>query len=182
MALSSNTAPSGTAVQSRGKPPLSRRVQRRVMSAANVPMRVMLRLPFHTPMSRRLMLAYIIGRKSGRTYRQPLSYVRDGDTLLTPGGGAWKLNLKRGTPVRIRLDGREVTADPELVRDPAAVEALLARIIEVNPTAGRFVGVQQSPDGRLDPERLGRAIEYGFCIVRWHLDETAAGKAAAGPA
>lgn len=33
------------------------------------------------------MLASFTGRKTGRHYRQPLSYVRDGDILLTPGGG-----------------------------------------------------------------------------------------------
>jgi hypothetical protein len=177
MTLSSNAAPNGAAVPGRGKPPPSRRVQARVMGLANVPMRVMLKLPFRTPVSGRLMLAFIVGRKSGRIYRQPLSYVRDGDTLLTPGGGAWKLNLKRGTPVRLRIAGRDVTADPELVRDPESVEALLAKIIAINPMAGRFVGVQQDADGRLDPEPLGRAIKFGFCIVRWHLDEAAADKA-----
>lgn len=57
------------------------------MRLLNVPMRVALTLPFPTPLSRRLMLVYLTGRRSGRHYRQPLSYVRDGDQLLTPGGG-----------------------------------------------------------------------------------------------
>ena len=40
-----------------------------------------------TPLGKRLMLVYLTGRKSGRHYRQPISYVREGETLLTPGGG-----------------------------------------------------------------------------------------------
>lgn len=33
------------------------------------------------------MLISFAGRKTGKAYRQPVSYVRHGDTLLTPGGG-----------------------------------------------------------------------------------------------
>jgi hypothetical protein len=44
------------------------------------------------------MLVYLTGRKTGRHYRQPVSYIRDGESLLTPGGGRWKLNLVEGQP------------------------------------------------------------------------------------
>ena len=68
----------------------------RMMRAVNVPMRAALSLPFTTPLSRNLMLISYTGRKSGKAYRQPVSYVRDGDVLLTPGGGRWTLNLAGG--------------------------------------------------------------------------------------
>ena len=50
----------------------------RIMRAINVPMRPALSLPFATPLSANLMLISYTGRKSGKTYRQPVSYVRDG--------------------------------------------------------------------------------------------------------
>src|SRR5947207_7874353 len=112
----------GTAMAGR---PLGRRVQARVMNVINVPMRLVLGLPFATPLSRRLMLVFYTGRRTGKAYRQPVSYVRQSDTLLTPGGGRWKLNLREGEPVRIRLRGRDVLARPELVRDLDEVERLL---------------------------------------------------------
>ena len=62
------------------------RRQARMMRVVNVPMRAVLSLPFPTPLSANLMLISYTGRKSGKTYRQPVSYVRDGDVLLTPGG------------------------------------------------------------------------------------------------
>ena len=68
----------------------------RIMRAVNVPMRAALSLPFATPLSGNLMLISYTGRKSGKAYRQPVSYVRDGDVLLTPGGGRWTLNLADG--------------------------------------------------------------------------------------
>ncbi len=150
------------------KPPLSRRVQARVFKIVNVPMRFILGLPVPTPLGRNLMLAFIIGRKTGRTYRQPLSYVRDGDALLTPGGGKWKLNLVSGTRVRIRLRGRDLAATPELVSDVDEVRSLLATMAAGNPTAARMVGIQRGPDGSFDRDGVARAVQYGFRIVRWH--------------
>ena len=60
----------------------------RIMRAVNVPMRAVLSLPFPTPLSGNLMLISYTGRKTGKAYRQPVSYARDGETLLTPGGGS----------------------------------------------------------------------------------------------
>jgi hypothetical protein len=88
-------------------------------------MRNLLALPFPTPLGKRLMLVYLTGRKTGRRYRQPVSYTRDKDTLLT-GGGRWKLNLIEGHPTQIRLRGQDITARPELINDPEQIDQLLA--------------------------------------------------------
>jgi len=141
------------------------------MRVVNVPMRMVLGLPVATPLGARLMLVYLTGRKSGRSYRQPVSYVRQGTTLLTPGGGKWKLNLVDGRAERIRLRGRDVLARPEIVGDIDEIDRLLATMTQANPMVSKFVGISRGPDGHLDRERLGAAIRYGFRIVRWHLDE-----------
>ncbi len=148
---------------------MRRRAQ--IMRAVNVPMRAALSLPFGTPLSQNLMLISYIGRKSGKAYRQPVSYVHDGDVLLTPGGGRWTLNLADGRQVGIRLRGHNVPARPELVSDPAEVERLLGVIAAKNPRATRFIPIPRLPDGRLDPGALDAALRHGFCIVRWHLAE-----------
>ena len=125
------------------RPPRSRRLLMRAMPVVfrvvNVPMRFVLGLHHTTPLSKRLMLVHLTGRKSGRQYKQPVSYVRDGDTLLTPGGGRWKLNLVEGEPTPVRLGGRDVSLRPELVRDPDEVERLLGVLSAKNPmAAGSF--------------------------------------------
>ena len=153
------------------QPAMRRRA--RIMRAVNVPMRAALSLPFATPLSGNLMLISYTGRKSGKAYRQPVSYVRDGDVLLTPGGGRWTLNLAGARPTRIRLRGRDEAARPELVTDPAEVERLLGVIAEKNPRAARFIPIPRRPDGRLDPGILDTALRHGFCIVRWHIAERA---------
>ena len=153
------------------KRPLRRRIQARLMGMLNVPMRALLRLPFPTPLSGRLMLLSYTGRKTGKAYQQPVSYVQQGDTLLTPGGGNWKWNLRDGRPVQIRLRGRDVLARPELIQDPDEIERLLVVMTATNPGVSAFVGIPKGPDGRLDRGRLETAVSYGFRIVRWHLEK-----------
>lgn len=149
--------------------PPGRKLQARVFRIVNVPMRALLSLPVPTPLSRRLMLLHHTGRVTGRHYRQPISYVPDGDTLLTPGGGRWTRNLRDGEPVRLRFRGRTVTATPELVSDPQQIDRLLTTMTERNPALKRFVRIPTRPDGHRDPEVLAAAADYGFRIVRWHL-------------
>src|SRR5262249_9871311 len=127
------------------RPPFMRRLQMQLMPlvfrVVNVPMRLVLGLPASTPLGKRLMLVYLTGRKTGRHYRQPISYVRDGETLLTPGGGRWKLNLVEGQPTHVRLRGRDIALRPELVRDPVEVDRLLGVMSAKNPMVGRFVPI-----------------------------------------
>jgi F420H(2)-dependent quinone reductase len=150
--------------------PLSRRVMVRVMPTVfrvvNVPMRFILSLRMATPLGKRLMLVYLTGRRSGRRYRQPISYVRDGERLLTPGGGKWKLNLVEGEPTHVRLRGQDVFLRADLVHNADEVERLLDTMSAKNPMVSRFVPIPKH-DGRYDRERLNLAIRHGFCIVRW---------------
>lgn len=139
------------------------------MSIVNVPMRLLLQLPIATPLSNQLMLLYLTGRRTGKRYLQPVSYVPDGDTLLTPGGGRWKLNLREGACVRMRLRGRDVLARPELITDANEVERLLHRMQAVNPRITSFVPVA-GPDKQISRARVDAAMAYGFALVRWHFD------------
>ncbi len=141
----------------------------RVMAAVNVPMRLLLGLPFRTPLGRVLMLISFRGRRTGKQYRQPVSYVPyDGD-LLTPGGGRWKLNLREDEPVSANVNGKRVLLRPEFVRDIDEVGRLVGHMLTLNPRAAGFMPFVQ--DGAVDRDRLEAALSYGFAIVRWHLLE-----------
>lgn len=147
-----------------------RRLQARLFRIVNVPMRIALRLPFATPLSRQLMLLSYQGSRSGKAYRVPVSYVRDGDTLLTPGGGRWKLNLRSGEAIHIRLRGRDELATPELIGDVDEVRRLLAQMSIDNPRITSFVPVMGS-NGQIDGDKLRTAVAHGFRIVRWHVED-----------
>jgi deazaflavin-dependent oxidoreductase (nitroreductase family) len=144
-----------------------RRRQARRMRIANVPMRAVLGLPFPTVLGKQLMLVHHVGRKTGRHYRQPVSYVRQDDVLLTPGGGRWKLNLREGEPASVRLRGKLVRLRPELVGEPDEVQRLLAYMFRQSPRLAAFVPFV-GKDGTIDRPALENAVRYGFRIVRWH--------------
>jgi hypothetical protein len=139
------------------------------MRVINVPMRRILALPFPTPLSKRLMLLYLTGRRSGRSYRQPVSYVRDGGSLLTPGGGNWKPNLEPGRPERIRLDGRMVMARPELVDNVDEIDKALMTMTSLNRRTANFIPIARQDDGHFERQGLTTAVAHGFRIVRWNL-------------
>lgn len=98
-----------------------------------------------------------------------MSYVRDDDVLLTPGGGRWTRNLRQGEPVPARLEGRPVHLRPELVRDADEVERLLRRMLAANSRLAAFVPFAERV-GRIDRDGLAQAVGHGFCIVRWRID------------
>jgi deazaflavin-dependent oxidoreductase (nitroreductase family) len=148
--------------------PPSRRAQAAIFRIVNVPMRVLLGLRFRTPLSSRLMLVHHTGRRTGRHYRQPVSYVEAEGVLLSPGGGRWTRNLRDSEPVCIHVRGRDRSFRPELIRDPHEIERLLGVMAKANPALNRFVHIPHDGDGRLDHSALGAAIEHGFRIVRWH--------------
>jgi deazaflavin-dependent oxidoreductase (nitroreductase family) len=139
------------------------------MKFANPVTRALLRLPVRTPLSSRLMLVTHVGRRTGRTYVQPVSYVRDGDTLLTPGGGRWTRNLHDGEPVELRLEGRRVVGRPDLVGDADEAKRLLRRMLEKNPALTRFIPFI-GRDGTIDEATLANALRHGFRVVRWHVE------------
>lgn len=141
----------------------------RMMRLVNRPMRLLLSAPFPTPLSRRLMLVTHVGRRTGRIYHQPVSYVRDGDTLLTPGGGRWTRNLREGEPVELRIAGRRRGGRPEFVADSVEVEQLLSKMLAANPRLANFIPFI-GRDGTIDPAALANALGHGFRIVRWHVD------------
>jgi len=98
-----------------------------------------------------------------------VSYVVDGDVLLTPGGGQWKSNLRDGEAITARIRGQKRRITPELVRDPDEVERLLRLMMERNRRLTSFVPFIKS-DGQIDRDGLENALAHGFCIVRWHVD------------
>lgn len=125
--------------------------------------------PLHVVMSRRLLLVSFTGRKTGRSYETPVSYVLDGDRLLVPGGGAWWKNLG-SAPVSVRLRGnwRSVTA-AEVIREPQALSETLGRMMASNPSLSIFTGISRGADGLPAAESVEHARRRGFVVVQLHL-------------
>jgi deazaflavin-dependent oxidoreductase (nitroreductase family) len=116
------------------------------------------------------MLLRFTGRKTGRSYTTPVSYVLDGNSLLVPAGGAWWRNLEARPRTSVRLRGAWRSVTSEVIREPALADLLLG-MIQKNPAIGVLTGIRLSSDGRLDPSALERELRRGFVVVRLRLDE-----------
>jgi deazaflavin-dependent oxidoreductase (nitroreductase family) len=146
-------------------------VLQRVVRNFNPVARFVLGTPLHALMSSRLMLLSFTGRKTGRSYTTPVSYVRDGNSLLVPGGGVWWKNLQGGPPARVRLRGIWKGVTPVVISEQIHVAELMQRMLAVNPAIAVFTGVKPGPDGRPDPVALEHQCQRGFVVVRLRLED-----------
>jgi F420H(2)-dependent quinone reductase len=134
---------------------------------ANRLVRGLLRTPLISrAMGNRLVILYILGRKSGRRYSIPVAYTRhEGDMLIgTPFG--WGRNLRTGEPVEIRLKGKRRTADVVAYSAEADVTSAYELMTRDNRTFANFNKVGFDADGNPRPEDLHRAWADGARAFR----------------
>jgi len=105
-------------------------------------MKTWLRLPVHGVVSKTILLITFTGRKSGKTYTTPVSYSQYDDQVYIFTHAAWWRNLRSGTPVTLRIRGRELQGLAEPVaEDKQAVTAGLTAHLRKVPSDARYYGV-----------------------------------------
>ena len=122
----------------------------------------LLKSSLHSLMSKDVMLITFTGRRSGRSYTTPVSYVREGQTVrcFTSGGTAWWRNLRGGASVSLRIRGEETRGYAEAIRgEPKriadALEAFLARL----PRDAAYYDIALDSNRKPDPADLERAAQ-----------------------
>jgi len=134
----------------------------------------LLRSPLHRVISGRLLVLSLSGRKSGKRYTVTISYVAHEGRLLIGTQRPWSKNLAGGTPVEVRLRGKDRTGTADLVTGEAEVAALYQVILAQNAAHGRFMDIKHGHDGRPDPDSLRQALRRGTVVVRITLDDLVA--------
>jgi len=133
----------------------------RLLRRLNPVIVAVLRSPLHGLLSANLLVLGYTGRRTGRRYRLPLSYVeRDGRLYLCTRTAFWWLNLRSRGPVELRLRGRDVVATPSVL-DPSSPEALdgLRAFLTRNSGTGELLyNVARGPDGRPVEADLRREV------------------------
>jgi deazaflavin-dependent oxidoreductase (nitroreductase family) len=108
----------------------------------NHAMKLVLRSPVHGMVSKTILLITFTGRKSGKTYTTPVSYSQFDDQVYVFTHATWWKNLRSGTPVTLRLRGREVRGLAEPVaEDKQAIAARLIAHLRKVPSDAGFYGV-----------------------------------------
>lgn len=154
----------GAATRERKTPP------RLLMRAINAVPRLVLRSPLRGLMDGKVLLLGFTGRRSGRRYTTPMSYVRVGDEVLMTTEAPWWKNLAGGAPVEMRIGGRSRRGFAETLAGEEGVAEVLRRILRHYPEYRRFIGVTVDEAGRPDEETILAAARRGRIGIRVRRD------------
>lgn len=137
----------------------------RIPPIVNRAMKFVLGSPAHGLVSKNILLITFTGRKSGKTYTTPVSYSEHGDQVYVFTHATWWKNLQTGTPVTLRIRGRDVQGLAEPVaEDKQAVAAGLAAHLRKVPSDAGYYGV--TFDDHKDPraEQVDQAAQNAVMI------------------
>ena len=153
------------------KPPL-----RILMRAMNAVPGLLLRSPLHGLMSGNVLLLTFTGRKSGKHYTTPMSYVRENGVIFMSTESSWWKNLLvkdgAGADVVLRLRGHETYGVAEAITDEEGVVEGLNTILYHYPGYSRFIGVTMDEHGQPEPETVVSAARRGRVLVRVRSNES----------
>lgn len=112
----------------------------------------LLRSPLHRLSGKHLLLMTLVGRTSGKCYTFPVSYIRDGETLvvISQRDRNWWRNLRDGAPITLTLNGREVRANGEAFTETVAVMRDLLCCLQLVPAYQRFLHIKLNAAGLPD--------------------------------
>ena len=137
---------------------------------ANPVVKVLLRSPLHGIASGNIALLHFRGRKSGREFVTPLSYVRENGTvcLMSAHSTRWWMNLRdEGVPVSIEIARETYTGKARLWDgDSEALRERVRRFISALPRDAKVYGIKLDESRRPVEESLAKvAPELVFVEV-----------------
>lgn len=125
-----------------------------------------LRSPLHRLLSKNRMLLTFTGRKSGKHYTIPLSYVQEGETILCiTGNTSWWRNLRGGVPVKVMLKGQERGGMAQAIfDDPAVIMQGLQKLLQAIPSDAKYHEVKLDFKGQPNVEDMAQAANSSILI------------------
>ena len=125
---------------------LAERLESLAYKIANPFIKALLRSPLHAQASGSIAILHFRGRKSGREFETPLSYVREEGTvfLLSAQTTVWWKNLREeGTPVSLEIARERLSGKTKLWEgDSDALRARVHRYISALPRDAKFYAIE----------------------------------------
>lgn len=144
------------------------KVMRTLVGLANPLVKRLLASRFGGRMARNILLLEFRGRNSGKTFRTPVGYVRDGDriVIVTSPTYRWWKNVVGGSPVRVRVtEGWRTGAARVLLPDDPTYDAAVAtQVAARGPGMLRGFGVALDDHGRIDPAARAAAPSHAHIV------------------
>jgi len=114
-----------------------------------------------------LALITVTGRTTGRRYTTPVTYYRDGNTVLfvTKRFRKWWRNMIANPEVDLRLAGKRVTGEAEVFAGDMRQLPVFIEFLEHRRRDARAYGITFEADGRVN-ERDARAAMPELVVVK----------------
>ena len=152
------------------------RIENLTYKIANPIVKALLRSPLHRIASGSLTLLHFTGRKSGRRYTTPLSYVRKRDTvwLLSAHSTRWWMNLRGGdAPVALEIARTTYTGKARLWEtDNTELRDRVRGYLSALPRDAKIYGIKLDDDKLPDETSLIRAAQQ-LTFMEIQLDSQA---------
>ncbi len=124
--------------------------------------------PLHGIVSKNILLITVTGRKSGKKYTLPISYVREGDLMLCSTDRnvrSWWKNLRGGADVVLRLRGKDVSGHATVVDDDQeAIAKGIETMLKQVPRDAKYYNVRLDGKKRPFPEDIIRSAQHRVII------------------
>jgi hypothetical protein len=120
----------------------------------------LLRTPLHIIFSKSIMLLQFRGRKTGKVYSTPVSYLREGDIVTAFTDSPWQRNLLGGAPVTVYLKGTAVKGVAKVIDDRDAVTKGLSHFLRRVRSDARVYGVSFDAKGQPIREQVERGSQH----------------------
>ncbi len=126
----------------------------------NSAMKFVLGSPMHGIVSNSLLLITFTGRKSGKIYTTPTSYSQNGDLVIIFTHAKWWKNLHGGSPVTLRIRGRNFQGLAEPVaEDKTEIAARLYEHLRRVPSDAKYYAVTFDDQGNPREEEVRKAVQ-----------------------
>ncbi|MGA8040383.1 MAG: nitroreductase/quinone reductase family protein [Acidimicrobiia bacterium] len=104
------------------------------------------------------------GRRSGKTYRIPVSYERQGDTVtvISKKVRNWWRNFENPREVQIRLAGTDYIGKAEAHTDPSQIHDYMVEYLEKRPIDAKAYGLRRD---EITHEKVARILP-GIVLIR----------------
>lgn len=137
----------------------------------------LLHSPLHSFMDKSTLLITVTGRKSGKLYTVPVSYIRDGEMLLviSQREHMWWKNLRGGTHVTLYMQGHTMSARGETFTDTETVANKLLLFLQQFPRYQELIHVKLDANGQPEnPETFKRFVQAMIIVQLRELVEATA--------
>lgn len=135
----------------------------------NTIMRFILRSPLHWLVSSKIMLISFQGRKSGKVFTTPVSYMQTGNAVTLFTHATWWRNLVGGAPVTLQIKGKTRPATTDVIaEDTKTVAEGLSKHLLQNHFDAKYYHVTYDTDGKPNAEEVQRGAE-GVIMVKLNV-------------